>query len=655
MSLRIRSYDLAWLSVVAVATAGGWISGRAMVRGGADRSAPSVSETRQRELPQPVRIFPPGSPKDQWMAAVKRAEAGDFPELLSQWKKEFEFDEGFTEGRSGNALRWFMAMWLAKDPDGFVEGIATGGTYLDGLAAQTLVRLMPDEAVRMLSGDAPSTLRTWFALGMEKELATQFPERYLLWDPDGTRYDKKTEDDNWLIAVTALAKTDPTAAADVCLRWKRASDLRTIARALQTVAAAWPGGFPSFKVWVEGISDPQMKRLAMHAGISVLAEKDPRAALGALQTVDPGDRTDQDSRGVILMQLATSDLSGALQLMRHLELGMKSPTDPSADPFANPFADDRVAAVSINADPILRSFLGFGTGAVRTSIVQAAAKKLPVDPKRFFEELKIVTSGINGTDGEWQKSLQSDFIREKSFYWTAAECLEAAAIWGGSQGGEGDEMSLRALATRTAELDPRRAMASLSEMPEAFRAEFAGNIINKGFETNTPPDPSLFRELAPQDWNSALGENMGRYAEQFAGMIAALPADTGYAARFGFMRQWGELDPEAASDWLTSLPADAGTVSANRALAFTWARYDEYAATGWAAGLEAGPVRDAAADGIVRTLVLNGNPQAAWQWASSISDPKLKADALQQVGNRWAGEAPEEFRAELEAARIDKN
>ena len=116
------------------------------------------------------------------------------------------------------------------------------------------------------------------------------------------------------------------------------------------------------------------------------------------------------------------------------------------------------------------------------------------------------------------------------------------------------------------------------------------------------------------------------------------------------MSQWGDQDPEAAAQWLSSLPNDAAAKPAAAGLAAAWAAYDEYAASDWAANLPAGPVRDGAAASLAKSFA-RGEPEEAWHWAASISNPMLRAEALDHVRNQWGSKAPDEFRAALTEAR----
>src|SRR5688500_2159544 len=72
------------------------------------------------------------------------------------------------------------------------------------------------------------------------------------------------------------------------------------------------------------------------------------------------------------------------------------------------------------------------------------------------------------------------------------------------------------------------------------------------------------------------------------------------------------------------------------------ARFDDTAASAWAASLPAGPAHDGAAAGLV-TVIAATEPDAAWQWAASIADQRLAAQAYIKVAGQWGNQAPAEF------------
>jgi hypothetical protein len=67
------------------------------------------------------------------------------------------------------------------------------------------------------------------------------------------------------------------------------------------------------------------------------------------------------------------------------------------------------------------------------------------------------------------------------------------------------------------------------------------------------------------------------------------------------------------------------------------------------ASLPEGATRDGAALGLASGIAAS-EPEAAWQWAASISDGTLSADAFWNVARLWGREAPAEFREAFSSA-----
>ncbi len=50
--------------------------------------------------------------------------------------------------------------------------------------------------------------------------------------------------------------------------------------------------------------------------------------------------------------------------------------------------------------------------------------------------------------------------------------------------------------------------------------------------------------------------------------------------------------------------------------------------------------------------IARGQPEAAWQWATAISDSTTRAEALTSVAYHWRGNTPPEMREEMNKARL---
>ena len=149
-----------------------------------------------------------------------------------------------------------------------------------------------------------------------------------------------------------------------------------------------------------------------------------------------------------------------------------------------------------------------------------------------------------------------------------------------------------------------------------------------------------------ESWTETFASAMAeRCPGQCADLLARQPEITNInSACANFARARAVADPEAAAEWALSLPGDRANAAA-RGTAESWARYDETAASSWVAGLPEGtPLRELAAAGLASGLA-SSDPQAAWQWAATLSDRSLTFGVFADVARGWGREAPPGFHA----------
>ena len=620
-------------------------------------SAGVVASSRAVRGARPT--FPIGSPRGLWMERVKKAEGSDFPQLVKEWNEAFPEDERYTEyypPNALNALRWMMGVWLVKDPDGFLKAASSESFEHSEWAAQAMVELMPETAVEWISGPIHDGLGKWFVGSLASELAKNHPELYLEMNPEGViDHTPGRSSDDWQVAISSLAKTDALAAGNACLLWKVDNNPGAVYRAILAVAKAWKSSDPPISEWAGGIADPQLRNFANHAWLSALAEKDPKAALKKLYEVkledDNGLRESAPRK--ILKKLAMEYPVEALKLLKDAE-GIFA--KHNRDPFDEPSAEEKS---EITATPFSNLSPGRYSGAdkvedngVRFAVLNAVAEDLPDDPAGLIAAIRKLSGEMSASDPSWKLGVEAYLIRLKSRYWSFDECMASAGAWAAESNAMPDDSTLRELASRAAKEDPQQALAALERFPEQAQWFFAGEIIKQLPSSESAQRINLLSYLPAEQWNRELGEALGRNAEDYAEVIASLPTEVDSDVQKSFTRQWGKQDPEAAAEWLKSLPDDAAAVAATAGLASAWIRYDGDAATTWAASLPAGHARDTAADNICYWLSMKDS-QEAWHWADAITDPKTRAGAYQKVAIYWKNKAPEAFRAAHDKARQD--
>lgn len=630
-----------WLALLVVSAVGGWFFGRLFV------DAKINMEDARRVLPSHrLELL------RSWMAKVKKAAPSDFPKLAEECETIFEDDDSLTlESRRMNALCWLDVVWLTKDPDGFFKAATDGGLNYSYPAAKTLVLFQPDKTAEWLFHSPHGEQGHFFARDAVQELAKQNPSLYLKMDPNGTADVTPglgSQEGDWLTAVSSLAKTDALAAANACLGWKGENDPNSIFNAFLAVAREWKVSAPSFAQWVEGIAAPQLHNFASHARLCALAEKDPKAALAELYSTKLEQDNDLNQEGprTVLIQLAKADIIEALKLLKEVEHIFSK---YRRDPFAEPSVEEAAAKISIPFSHLSpgRYFPlegGVENNGVRHAILGEAAGHLPDEPIQLFAALHKLRTDLGDGDSTWQRGIEAELIRLKSAGWRADACLEVTKLWSAKLNGERDDVTMHTLAARAARTNPEKTLAVLQQLPEYARPSFAAEIIKNLAPSDPKRSIALFTSLTATQWDKEFGEALGRNAESYASTIASLPAATTLGARQSFMEKWGEVDPEAAAQWLRSLPEDAASIPTAAGLAMSWASYDKQAASAWASTLQAGLVHDGAAASLANSFA-GGQPDKAWHWAATVSDAKMRAKAFDDVAYRWRDKAPEEFRA----------
>ncbi len=183
-----------------------------------------------------------------------------------------------------------------------------------------------------------------------------------------------------------------------------------------------------------------------------------------------------------------------------------------------------------------------------------------------------------------------------------------------------------------------RWVAAVGHVPAEERAWAIANY----FETNR------FPSSVQDGYNEPFGGTT--YATAFADLPPSAERDQA-AGRFAAI--WGERDPASAMQWAMAWPAsEAGETTRAAAVSSVmqgWVNADAFGASAWAAQLEPGPDRDAAARQIARAVSAT-EPDSAWAWAGSIADPAARAEAQAGVLRHWRDRDPVAAREAVEAA-----
>lgn len=162
-----------------------------------------------------------------------------------------------------------------------------------------------------------------------------------------------------------------------------------------------------------------------------------------------------------------------------------------------------------------------------------------------------------------------------------------------------------------------RVSDALMEIPPQFRGEIMADQVRMNYDDGmmdySPPfdGPRMAKALEGLPPSEATDKAVSRVAES-----------------------WGASDPLAAMTWAAG-QSDAGLrEKATGAAMESWAKEDAWGASQWIDALPPGEQRDVAAHHLARVL-RNDEPESAWTWAASISDPAIRLEARSAILRKW--------------------
>lgn len=157
-----------------------------------------------------------------------------------------------------------------------------------------------------------------------------------------------------------------------------------------------------------------------------------------------------------------------------------------------------------------------------------------------------------------------------------------------------------------------------------------------------------------QGYASMLAQSWAIYAPQDAAQWAMSLTDpalrqTTLSSAVG---SWASDNPQAAAEWAMTLPQGDLKNSEIAQITQSWARYDPVNAADWLLSMHPpSPNLDPAIRNLVNTVV-NSNPEGAVMWANTISDPKMRNNAIVNASRQWLKTDPQKASAYIVTAPI---
>jgi hypothetical protein len=198
---------------------------------------------------------------------------------------------------------------------------------------------------------------------------------------------------------------------------------------------------------------------------------------------------------------------------------------------------------------------------------------------------------------------------------------------------------LHEIAVQWAEKDPKATLAKLQETTDPWlKLGLINALSNRARRTN---DPQLADEIAKAypdncyQGKQTVGDIYSNMAKRDpARAQALLDSDLDVAGKTSIasalVTQQASYDPTGAVGWAAQQPDETVRLQATRTALLSWAGADAYAASEWLAVQPAGPLREAAVEGLVQTLGRNA-PDEALQWAGTLTNPQQRESAQVNV------------------------
>jgi len=365
------------------------------------------------------------------------------------------------------------------------------------------------------------------------------------------------------------------------------------AQALEGVARTWgKTGFPEAVAWARVLPEGTDRDEVIRAALIGRASVDPIGALESVGMVPAGGRYAHfaSTTGArVLQEAAKSDFDRTARWLAehpgqfgHDDLhGLAQTvterlhTDPAA--FLSARSDDGSLAALL---PALSSAL-LNEGGGQRQLVWDWLRTQPRTPSTEALGLRV---------------LESAAYQDPSLAIRLAADLPA-----GTEGDRSMAQVARCLLSGVGGLD--RYASLHAQAPERLRQALMQSAFDDYLRGDTIDDPSR--------WVSRLSE---------------LPEGSRNQARISLSRAWGQLDPENAIAWASSLPAESTRSEAVAAAVGAWAAKDARGAADWLNSLPTGIGRDQGSASFAAAIA-SSYPQEAWDWTLSIQEPALRIQA----------------------------
>ena len=566
-------------------------------------------------------------PSIAFLEAVEGLDAGEITALMSDLEK---FDP--NDARRSRLCNALINRWAAIDPDGAWDAaMKFDDKNLKRQMITSVIGVISrsdlGKARQLLSGIKDQQIKQNALYSFINQAATQDPEeafRMLTSDSENTQnyshhyqalFQKwAKEDPEAAIAKLNLIKGNSErqqalqgiAVALVTSDPQRALDLldgtppgQSRASMLSSITSAWMSHDSDAAIaWINSLPAADRSK-AVQNGCWQLIQEDPAKASKFLASLPANSQTNQQF-SQLAGQWAQQDLEAAQKWVESLPAGQRREQAMSG-----------IIGTLAQADPAkAATLLG---GAVVTNqnshqvgmIVGAWVKTDQPAALAWLDSL--------GLKGDAQRNIYSQFMQN----WGNEDAPAAGRYALGIEDEKTRQQAITSLVGVWGNDDPQATR-------EWIMKSLDGDTKNRSLN-------SLIQTLTYQDYSTAL-----RYYQEATANLAPESIEKTFGSTASqIASSWVQNDPKAAGQWVMSLPEGKTRSNSIRSMVDSFGDYDIKGTAEFVNTLAVGKERDQAVGALVSDLGHQGDPESAFDWATSISDSSTRESMIRNAANQW--------------------
>ncbi len=537
--------------------------------------------------------------------------------------------------------------------------------------AQAMAKTQPQQALRLLQdlgerGDSSNTdevFRAW--AGTDPAAAA----RAALAQPNA-----RNRRSSYAAVLKEWGKRDPAAAAasvvsltDSSLRWK----------SIERLIDVWSTQDPAAALaWLKGRPERDVAERVIGNSLSALASKDPAAAVSAWSQLSKKQRA--DSVGSLTQSYAAKDLAGAMAWAQQLtppDLGRAWSNMAGALDCRDPnVVQHYLQGVPTSGPARIKALRSLGDHWFQGDAHAALGWVQSLSETERADVIKD-TSAIESI-AQLDPRLAATFTLENApqeiggYLWDnyvvsgiIDQGVPAAITWADSlEQPKARKSAYEQIYKTWASNDAPAAIASLERMSDPqLRADLLERVAENWAQSDPAAaltwgkagqGPERMRAVAVALQKQAAADPVGT-AATFQACLPMLNANQDDAASdiaSEISEHYFKQDHAAAVAWTDQLPGGLREAALGR-IASEWVQEDPLPASQLISSLPAGAGRDAATVSLVSGIV-NTDPEGAYHWAASMTDPESRLQTLTQCIQIWKDTNPTAARAAVLAAPL---